>query len=52
MSNKTCPQGYSRECRDCQYSKDGLCDYPYMRELSLAGVRAVTESMKKEWGIE
>jgi len=47
MSNKTCPQGYSRECRDCQYSK-GLCDYPYMRELSLAGVRAITEALKKE----
>ncbi len=49
MSNKACPQGYNRECPDCPYSKDGnLCDYPYMRELSLAGVRAVTEALKKE----
>ena len=32
--------------RDCEYAKDGLCDWPYLYGLTLQEVRYLTELLK------
>ncbi len=42
---KDCPEG-KFYCPCSEYSKDGLCDWPYRKDMSLEQIRYVTELLK------
>jgi len=29
----TCPAQLDLDCQNCPYSKEGLCDYPYIKNI-------------------
>jgi len=35
-----------RLCEACMFSKDGVCDYPYYRDMSAEEIKETTERLK------
>jgi len=35
----TCPAKWKLECKNCPYSKEGLCDYPYIENIIVGEVQ-------------
>ena len=39
------------KCEGCEYSKSGLCDYPYKRDMNYQECREITEQTKVLQGV-
>ncbi len=43
----TCPINQAKiHCQNCYFIKEGECDYPYSKNMSLEEIKATTERIK------